>query len=244
MRASRIYGNTAASTGELGLGGGAFVRDGGAYIAYSAIDGNFAGISIGSRTYLGNAGGLLIANYGSPFPSTIVNSTISQNIATHTIGGIYADGSIALYNSTVAFNQANSNGSSAGYYAGGMHVYLGSAYLFSSIIAENLAQGAYLDLTVNKATVSGAYNLIMGSTVSPPGTLTGDPQLGALADNGGQTPTNPLAATSPAIDRGRDIGETYDQRGSGFPRVVGVSADIGAFEFNSTDVIFVDGFDP
>lgn len=244
MRESRIDHNQALSYTELGLAGGAFVRSGGAYIAYSTIDDNIAGgTTAPGRQYPGNAGALLIATYGSPFPSTIINSTISQNLAFNVIGGIYTDASISIYNSTVAFNEAYSNGSAAGYYAGGLHVYLGTAYLFSSIIAENTALGAYLDLTTNLGTVSGAYNLIMASTVSPPGTLAVDPQLGPLGDYGGPTPTNPLVSTSPAINRGRDIGEQYDQRGPGFPRIVGASSDIGAFEFSSTDLIFVDGFD-
>ena len=34
------------------------------------------------------------------------------------------------------------------------------------------------------------------------------------------------------------------QRGSDYPRVIGSSADIGAYELDTNDVIFVNGFDP
>jgi hypothetical protein len=38
-------------------------------------------------------------------------------------------------------------------------------------------------------------------------------------------------------------GASTDQRGSGFPRVIGSFADIGAFEGVDADSIFYDGFD-
>ena len=78
----------------------------------------------------------------------------------------------------------------------------------------------------------------------PADTLTGiDPQLLPLADNGGPTQTHALASDSPAIDLGNDVaGEAWDQRGPGFPRVIGARADIGAFESNP-DRIFANGFE-
>ena len=57
------------------------------------------------------------------------------------------------------------------------------------------------------------------------------------------TATHALLPGSPAIDAGnntRNVGT--DQRGDGFPRVLGVSPDIGAFEYDP-DRIFVDGFE-
>lgn len=63
------------------------------------------------------------------------------------------------------------------------------------------------------------YECIAGQTAV-------NPQLGTLGDFGGQTPTVPLLAGSPAIDAGSSCPAT-DQRG--FPRS-GV-CDIGAYEF-------------
>jgi predicted outer membrane repeat protein len=63
-----------------------------------------------------------------------------------------------------------------------------------------------------------------------------DPMLGPLADNGGPTMTHALLAGSPAIDAGPNpvptfVGNDFDQRGSGFARIVFGVADAGAFEF-------------
>jgi hypothetical protein len=50
---------------------------------------------------------------------------------------------------------------------------------------------------------------------------------------------------SPVIDVGNNAsGATVDQRGPGFPRIRGPLPDIGAIEFNLSDEIFANGFDP
>src|SRR5262249_43579291 len=74
-------------------------------------------------------------------------------------------------------------------------------------------------------------------TLSPGSNLAGsqasplDAKLGPLASNGGPTFTHALLAGSPAIDKGANPAAlANDQRGPGFPRVVGPAADIGAFE--------------
>jgi len=83
----------------------------------------------------------------------------------------------------------------------------------------------------------------MVSNAAPPDTLTGDPQLAPLANNGGPTQTHALMIGSPAIDAGANpFFFTNDQRGTGFARVVGTQADIGAFEAPA-DEIFANGFD-
>jgi hypothetical protein len=66
----------------------------------------------------------------------------------------------------------------------------------------------------------------------------------ALADNGGPTKTHALGPGSPAVDAGNNNASlTSDQRGTGFPRVIGVAPDIGASEGVDTDRIFANGFD-
>ena len=58
-----------------------------------------------------------------------------------------------------------------------------------------------------------------------------NPQLAPLANYGGPTQTMPPIPGSPAIDGCTNgTGFLFDQRGIGFPRVVGAYADIGAVE--------------
>jgi hypothetical protein len=80
------------------------------------------------------------------------------------------------------------------------------------------------------------------ATASVPGSnlFSIDPLLGALADNGGPTLTHALLPGSPAIDRGlAPASVTEDQRGFGFERVIGVAADIGAYESRDSRVRLV-----
>lgn len=63
------------------------------------------------------------------------------------------------------------------------------------------------------------------------GNLGNPPLLGVLASNGGPTVTRLPGAGSPAIDAGSNPeGLVNDQRGTGFFRVRGKAADIGAVE--------------
>jgi hypothetical protein len=75
----------------------------------------------------------------------------------------------------------------------------------------------------------------VGDVVSPV-----DPWLDVLQDNGGLVPTMGLLSSSPAIDKGKNIGLSTDQRGlprpidfAGVPNAAGGNgSDIGAFEVN------------
>jgi hypothetical protein len=74
---------------------------------------------------------------------------------------------------------------------------------------------------------SAAMKCNVGSLVMP------------LADNGGPTRTMALLAGSPAINAGGAVlgGLTTDQRGTGFPRVVGSAVDMGAYESDPTSTV-------
>jgi hypothetical protein len=226
---STVSGNSANKDG------GAIGQFGGNLdIADSTLTGNIA---------LGRGGGIFLFGYGS---AGISNSTISGNIAILNGGGIANTyGSVALANSTLAFNSANGRG-------GG--IYFRYPYyplvLQSTIIAGNQVGALAEDIWSPGLDISGANNLVQaaGDGVGLPlDTLTADPLLQPLADNGGPTYTHALGAGSPAIDTGNNAaGLDFDQRGSGFARVSGAAADIGAFELQSAppdDLIFADGFD-
>jgi hypothetical protein len=82
---------------------------------------------------------------------------------------------------------------------------------------------------------SSGYNLIGntegGSGFAETDLLNVEPLLGPLQENGGGTLTHTLLPESPAIDAGDNANAPpYDQRGTGFPRIVGGTIDIGAFE--------------
>lgn len=224
---NRVSGLPGAASSVGGLRASA-----GATITQSTISGNHAD---------GGVGGLRL--YGSAAtPNKIVDSTISGNSA-GAIGGLYVQGPTSIMNSTIAFNaeSASNNG-------GGLRIAQASANIESSIIAENAsAGGATQNVGIGvSGSISGANNLIGASpsVTLPAGTIGADPRLLPLHDSGGPTKTHALRPGSPAVDTGNTVsGYATDQRGDGFPRVIGVSADIGAFEGVDADSIFYDGFD-
>jgi Ca2+-binding RTX toxin-like protein len=94
---------------------------------------------------------------------------------------------------------------------------------------------------IGDATGSSGFTV---STLVGDSTTPIDPLLGPLQDNGGSTFTQALLPDSPAIDVGSNPNNlTTDQRGTGFDRVIGSSADIGAFELNLEEIIDTNGED-
>lgn len=247
---STVANNVASSSAELAIGGGLFavgnlsitnshisgnsavVGDDAASYGYSAAAGGASAVgsvTIAGTTFAGNSADLggALALIGPA--ATLINSTVSGNSAL-VGGGILAQGadlSVNLANSTVASNAAM-------YYSGGIEVYGSTISLQSTILANNSAgnpvgQDLYLYGGVLGAS---ANNLVVSSSAALPAeTISSDPQLLPLAANGGPVPTHALASGSPAIDAGNNAaGLAFDQRGSGFARVAGDAADIGAFE--------------
>jgi hypothetical protein len=245
-----------------GVGGGAAVANG-LLMKYSTLLLNNAA-EIGGLYAAGNVmvenstialnqastfAGAFFAGVGATSPQTLVNSTISGNYATQAVGGLLITGYPArIANSTIAFNtELNPMNTS---YGAGLFTSVPTE-LESSIISTNTlyhsVYGSLADDIGGGGALSGANNMtqfvLPGQT--PPGdTLYDDPQLLALAYNGGLTATHALSTFSPAIEAGNNAaGLPTDQRGPGFARVIGANADIGAFEFNIVDVIFADDFD-
>lgn len=169
----------------------------------------------------------------------LVDSTVSGNHAISAVAGLYAeDASVA--NSTIAVNLH----SGADFeFADGLYT-LRWAHVDSTILYGN--GGSQGDL--GGGAVTGAHNLIGSASVEVPSdTLTADPRLAPLADNGGHVPTMALAAGSAASDHGSNpLNLATDARGEGFARVGAVAADIGAYEVQApnTDLVFANGFDP
>ncbi len=237
---SRIYNNNAQ------LGGGLYALHN-ASLSYSTVDNNtttgvdlnaegggiYSEILVVNKSTVSNnmslghnpdGGGAAARSRAYIYDSTFSGNVSSKGTA------IYGDGGdVRISNSTIAFNQENSGESATESFGA---VTAGNLYVNSSIIARNrLDAGAGNDIGF-VLSLRGTNNLIERSTIPlPAGTLSVNPLLAPLANNGGPTRTHALLNGSPAIDRGNNLRHRlYDQRGPGFVRVKGTAADIGAFE--------------
>ena len=224
LNQSTVSGNTAASANSISFGGG--VAAGLIHAKSSTVSRNKADRDAG-----------IDGNHVDLTDSTVSGN---QTFAGGRIGGVYARQDVRIIGSTIAGNTSDD-----GYAAG---LFLSVAVLSeieSSIIAGNKAGGVELDVgSAHVQPIPGHNNLIMAlqaGTNVPADTLTSDPLLGPLQDNGGPTQTHALLPGSPAIDHGSNSGGPFDQRGR--PREVGGLPDIGAYEFDP-DSIFTTGFGP
>jgi predicted outer membrane repeat protein len=227
-----------------------------------ALFANGTAISIGKTTFFRNTattgGGAIeiqIAGTGA-MGATITNSTITDNNALNNAGanggGIEAPatftGSLQLNNDTITSNFATNGG---GILWTGTS---GSISLINTIVAKNTVvsvgpdannpAGMFTDQGHNLIGIAGAGSGNTGFGAPGSGTLTGtvatplDPQLKALANNGGPVIGAPGATltlrtraelpNSPAVNAGMDNVIAFDERG--VPRPQGPHADIGAFE--------------
>ncbi|MET0229455.1 MAG: choice-of-anchor Q domain-containing protein, partial [Rhodanobacteraceae bacterium] len=188
-----ISGNDAGNQGGTNEGGGGVLCIACALtVTSSTLSGNTAGAG---------GGGIMVA-FGDYAPSApvIQNTTISGNTAEEGGGVMLDGGSPTISNSTIAFNNATTRGAgiSASYYSYTIE-------LQSTIVSNNLRAGSERDVFVIGG-VDGANNVIPDASGSPapmPGdTITADPLLATLANNGGPTMTHALGEGSPAIDMG------------------------------------------
>lgn len=234
----RTYVPTTGYAGfSQGIGGAVFV--GGSYL-------NVSGSTLSGNT--ASSGGAIAITFAPP-GSTIENSTLSGNVALSKGGGVWAFfGGISFINSTVVSNQATYGGGGLMPQHALYTVYDNPPTLESTVVAGNTSLYFHSDIQseLPGLTITGSHNLVDDSGITlPADTLTGDPMLLPLADNGGPTPTRAPAPGSPVVDAGNNSTSlAFDQRGSGFPRTVGSATDIGAVEYQpQQDTIFDDGFD-
>ncbi len=185
---------------------------------------------------------------------TISNSTISGNNATgsNNGGGLYNDGTAILKNVTLSGNSAYEGGAIFNNSArtltmnnitishntattGGGINNAGTLHLTNTIVANSIGGGDCIDTGF---ILTNSNNLIEDNTCSP--ALFGDPQLAAMADNGGSTWTHlPKSSISPVVDAGDNANcESTDQRSKSRP-VDGnkdgtATCDIGSVEYSKT----------
>jgi hypothetical protein len=182
----------------------------------------------------GQGGAIANDGVGASTASTTVsisNCTFSENVAGAGAGGYGGAlinngtyGFLPVIDSTIAANSAASNG------GGIMNVGGGFVALNGTIVANSTSGGDTYQDSGQGSAFLGSGDLIgdgsnlSGLTLS----LSGNPLLGPLQNNGGPTQTMALMPGSPAIGAGTAItGITTDQRGFSRPTS---NPDIGAFQ--------------
>ncbi len=196
--------------------------------AAAAVD-NAGNLALFHTTVVGNtsgSGGGVASEADSN--TSIYSSTITGNTASANGGGITAAGSLQLQSSTVAGNSAAAGG---------------GLYQESTTSASTLMTNTLLGANGGGScggSINGVPRNLTSHNLDADGTClfasadegtSGDPKLGALANNGGPTDTMALGAGSPAINAADPStcqpGSGTDQR---YATAVG-ACDIGAFEF-------------
>lgn len=224
MSHSTVRNNTADDSGGISNDGGS------ATIRYSTINNNTSISAAGLR------------NTNSAM-AVLSNTTVAGNSASAGAGGIAnsAGSVLELSSVTVAFNVADSDASNFG--DGGGLSNAGTAVVRNSILGENVdaSPSGTIFPDCSGGFTSDGYNLIENTTGcaiggNTTGNITGtDPNLSALASNGGRTQTNAFPTGSPPLNAGNpggcvdDTGAAViaDQRdGARLTR-----CDMGAFEF-------------
>ena len=241
-----------AGTTTAGSGGGVSNEGGTMTISNSLVSGNASVLSNNSG---GDSGG--VQNFGpnpitgTPGHLTIVNSTVANN--TSALGGgvfswcgggggpcsspVGANNTTSIVNSTIA----NNDGGIRATTGGGLLVSQGALSIQNSIVAGNTVDSPSAGRPSNcggaaGAIVSTGHNLDSGTDCgfraagdvsgANPGFTSNAPQ-----NNGGDTDTLGLPATSPAVDAippGASGCGGSDQRGTARPQ--GGGCDIGAYE--------------
>jgi hypothetical protein len=251
ISASQIVNNQALG-GDIGRtvagSGGGILADDITSISNSLVAGNHAdrqgggiwsddGQHVTADTITGNTaqegGGIW-----NEWQMEVVNSTISGNSTSGTNndgGGVFDLGSspntkVVLSSSTVANNTASA-GSGLSVGIGLTPPNLSGFVLQNTIVGTN--QGSSQCNLTGATLTSQGHNLSSDASCNlvAEGDVVGvDPVLLGLADNGGPTPTQALAPTSPAINAGTNVGcPPTDQRGISRPQ--GSACDIGAYEY-------------
>jgi len=221
-----VSGNTAS------FGGGLYTRDS-VQIDNSTVSGNSATGIFG--------GGLLTNSFSAAATQRIRNSTFSGNSAATDGGAVCLSnfpGTFLVQNSTFTANTAAGTGGGIARLA----TSTATIAIESSIVSGNTnAKAPDISSTGIVNAKTSAIGSAAGFTLTNQGgnlAFGVNLKLGPLQGNGGATPTHKPAFNSPLVDAGSNpVALTTDQRGAGFPRVVGPFADIGAVEFSPTHAV-------
>src|SRR5581483_8757643 len=244
--------NNVISDNQSGNGGGI---DNFGSQGFVGVITTFTNNTITGNTVVTGGGGGGVSNEGGTI-TTFSGNTISGNTA-GTGGGVFTDSDLTLTNNTITGNTANTAGGPGG---GGVASIAPHLTLVNDTINGNTAPagtGGGLDVFRSGTVVSGGtilagntggncaasvntdngYNLddvspsTCGFTTPNHDVVGHDPQLGALANNGGPTQTEALSSDSPALHVEVAGCPSTDQRGVPRPQPsTAPGCDIGAYE--------------
>lgn len=255
---STIDSNQAFGKPEQTSAGGLSVRG----------DVTLEGSTISRNTTTGIGGGLYTSDNGAFDRKLFLrNSTISGNHAKWSGGVVNQHKTVQIYNSTIAFNSADTDLINTATLSPGLQInpfFQDITVKLQSTIVSNNTSGAGVENdfgvfpTASGVQVTMTDTLLRASSEQTVPTTPACPLLGPLRDNGGVTQTHALLSHSPAIDHGDNVlinpntlsPYGFDQRGStllngsfDYLRVSGQAADIGAHEVQQDDVVFDAGFE-
>jgi hypothetical protein len=246
---SAFYGNTSANPG-----GGLRIRDDGFTGSVIVRNSTFT-----SNSASGPGGGFLVEKVEAPESVLIDSSTFSGNSIGDGATGVSVSapdivGRVDIINST--FDESGLGAFPiAGFVDGGVLDIRystiigadgavtveavtgpdGAAAITSSILSGGATPAVVVDgvgsVNVSYSILSSADDMDVADAGGNQFSVA-DPKLGSLQDNGGPTFTRLPLVGSPAIDKGLPGGTppAFDQRGTGFARVVAGRVDVGAVE--------------
>ncbi len=171
------------------------------------------------------------------FSGNFINDEGSPNPPQDGVGAILATGSnttINLLHCTLSGNSGSTT-TEENPFTGSLEVSGATANLTNTIIANST--GADVRPSGPNSVINFIGKNIIETGTASANVIAGDPKLGDLSNFGGSTNVHILLADSIAINAGiSSFGNslTTDQRGSGFPRIIGSQVDIGAVESPGT----------
>ncbi|MBK7469574.1 MAG: hypothetical protein IPI73_01975 [Betaproteobacteria bacterium] len=214
---------------RAGAAGNAFVLTNSAFVDNRA-DGSISGLFLSAT-----------GNY------TVRNTTFSGN-SSNVGGAVFVNMNATAGSNAIVFENVTSARGSGGNLAlevgsFGAGAPSGTVTIKNSILGSGTSGIGFA--TVNLQTLGGvtyavSNSLIENNSFGVPAGICGlngnrcsvDARLEGVGANGGfPTLTHALKPGSPALDAGNNTGvAAFDQRGTGFPRIVGATVDMGAFE--------------
>lgn len=244
-----VRDNVETSTGgpSFDLGGGGIYNGDGATL-------NLSNSTVANNSTTSQPGGGIYGFFNSTV--NITNSTVSGNVGADVAGGLRSLGNANVTNSTFSGNTSTAWHGGGIFHTDGQLTVSYSTFA-ENISPANTASGILVATFGNPASMTVSNSILQGSGASFACAIEGgsaatinsaggnvisdgscepiasdssntDAQLMPLANNGGNTSTHALMATSPAIDFASGSCPATDQRGEARPQ--GAACDSGAVE--------------